>query len=68
MRDSVYPSLGPLDALIFSITSFHGCGVSPGESIALHNPLTVLAAFEAIIGLLIEITFIATFAQRFFAR
>jgi hypothetical protein len=27
-----------------------------------------LAAGEAIIGLLIEITFIATFTQRFFAR
>jgi len=34
----------------------------------LNNPLTVIAAGEAIIGLLIEITFIATFTQRFFAR
>jgi len=68
LRDSVHPSLGPLDALIFSITSFHGRGFSPGETVTLHNPLTVLAAGEAIIGLLIEITFIATFTQRFFAR
>jgi hypothetical protein len=57
-----------LGALVFSVTSFHGRGFSPGESVALTNPVTVLAAGEAIIGLLIEITFIATFTQRFFAR
>jgi hypothetical protein len=34
----------------------------PGDTLAR------LAAGEAIIGLLIEITFIATFTQRFFAR
>jgi hypothetical protein len=34
----------------------------------LSNPLTIFAALEAIIGLLIEISFIATFTQRFFAR
>jgi uncharacterized protein YjbI with pentapeptide repeats len=58
----------PLGAVVFSITSFHGRGFSPGESVALTNLVTVLAAGEAIIGLLIEITFIATFTQRFFAR
>ncbi len=68
LRESVHPALGPLDALVFSVTSFHGRGFSPGEIITLHNPLTVLAAGEAIIGLLIEITFIATFTQRFFGR
>jgi uncharacterized protein YjbI with pentapeptide repeats len=68
LRDSVHPSLNPLDSIIFSITSFHGRGFSPGEVVALHNPLTIFAALEAIIGLLIEITFIATFTQRFFAR
>jgi uncharacterized protein YjbI with pentapeptide repeats len=64
----VHPSLSAVDALIFSITSFHGRGFSPGETVALHHPLTILAAGEAILGLLIEITFIATFTQRFFAR
>jgi hypothetical protein len=58
----------PLGALVFSVTSFHGRGFSPGEAVTLTNLVTVLAAGEAIIGLLIEITFIATFTQRFFAR
>jgi uncharacterized protein YjbI with pentapeptide repeats len=61
-------SMPPLAAVIFSVTSFHGRGFAPGEHVPLTNPLTVLAAGEAIIGLLIEITFIATFTQRFFAR
>jgi hypothetical protein len=69
LRVNVSPTLNPVDALIFSITSFHGRGFSPGAGmVTLHNPLTILAAVEAIIGLLIEITFIATFTQRFFAR
>ena len=68
MRDSVHPALSPLDAVIFSITSFHGRGFNRGETVTLHNPLTIAAAVEAIIGLLIEIVFIATFTQRFFAR
>jgi uncharacterized protein YjbI with pentapeptide repeats len=68
MRESVHPALHPVDALIFSVTSFHGRGFMPGENVSLHNPLTIFAAIEAIIGLLIEISFIATFTQRFFAR
>lgn len=58
----------PLAALVFSVTSFHGRGFFPGGGLALDDPITVLAALEAIIGLFIEITFIATFTQRFFAR
>lgn len=68
LGQSVAPALGPLDALIFSLTSFHGRGFSPGAAITLHSPLTILAAIEAVVGLLIEIIFIATFTQRFFAR
>ncbi len=68
LRDSVHPALNPLDSIIFSITSFHGRGFSAGEAVTLHNPITILAPLEAIIGLLIEITFIATFTNRFFAR
>ena len=41
-------------------------GFFPGENVSLDNPLTVLAAFEAAIGLIIEISFIATFTKRFF--
>jgi hypothetical protein len=36
--------------------------------VSINNPLTVIAAGEAIIGPLIEIVLIATFTQRFFAR
>ncbi len=57
----------PVAALIFSITSFHGRGFFPG-GLALDAPVTILAATEAIVGLVIEISFIATFTQRFFAR
>ena len=61
-------SLSPLDAIIFSITSFHGRGFSPGENIGLSNPLTIFAAIEAFVGLIIEVTLIATLTQRFFGK
>ncbi len=50
------------------MTSFHGRGFFPGNNIALDNPLTVLAAFEALVGLLVEVTFIATLTRRFFGQ
>jgi len=58
------------DALVFSLTSFHGRGFFPGlgSETSLHNPLVMLAAIEAVVGLLIEISFIATFTQRFFGK
>jgi uncharacterized protein YjbI with pentapeptide repeats len=55
------------EALVLSISSFHGRGFF-SSGISLGDTLARLAAGEAIIGLLIEITFIATFTQRFFAR
>lgn len=63
-------TLYPPDAFVFSIMSFHGRGFFPAlsQETNLHNPLVMLAALEAIIGLLIEISFIATFTQRFFGR
>ena len=70
----VYAALGHLpvfpDALVLSLTSFHGRGFFPGlgTTPSLHNPLVVSAALEAVIGLFIEISFIATFTQRFFGR
>lgn len=62
------PLLSPLGAFVFSMTSFHGRGFFPGNNISLDDPLTVLAAFEALVGLIIEVTFIATLTQRFFNR
>ena len=53
------------EAAVFSVTSFHGRGFFPG-GLKLDDPVTVFAALEAVIGLLIEISFIATFPQRFF--
>lgn len=55
----------PDGALVFSVTSFHGRGFFPG-GLDLENWITRLAALEAVIGLIIEISFIATFTQRFF--
>ncbi len=70
----MYSTFGHLpllpDTLVLSLMSFHGRGFFPslsGET-TLHNPLVVLAAAEAVIGLLIEISFIATFTQRFFGK
>jgi uncharacterized protein YjbI with pentapeptide repeats len=65
---TIGPLLSPLGAFIFSMTSFHGRGFFPGNNISLDDPLTVLAAFEALVGLIIEVTFIATLTQRFFNR
>ena len=63
-------SIRPLhwyEALVLSISSFHGRGFfQPLQS--LGDPVAIIAAAEAIIGLLIEISFIATFTQRFFGR
>lgn len=58
----------PLQALVFSLTSFHGRGFSPGGNMPLDNPLTMLAAVEAVVGLMIEISLISTVTQKFFAK
>ncbi|WP_126597662.1 pentapeptide repeat-containing protein [Dictyobacter aurantiacus] len=66
----VYHATGGLsdhEALIFSITSFHGRGFLPG-TYSLANPETAVSAYEGIIGLFIEVSFVATFTQRFFGR
>ena len=66
-----YYTLGhitPLEAFVLSLTSFHGRGFFPGQNLTLSDPRVVLAACEAVIGLLIEISFIATFTQRFFGK
>jgi len=55
------------EALVVSLTAFHGRGFfsqqyQPGD------PQSIIAAVEAVVGLLIEISFIATFTQQFFGR
>jgi len=61
-----YP-LAWYEALVLSISSFHGRGFfQPVYS--LGDPVAILASLEAIFGLLIEISFIATFTQRFFGK
>ena len=60
--------LTPLEAVVFSMTSFHGRGFSPGANIGLSNPITIVAALEAFIGLCIELIFIATVTQRLFGK
>jgi uncharacterized protein YjbI with pentapeptide repeats len=55
----------PDGALVFSVTSFHGRGFFP-EALSFESWITRLAALEAVLGLFVEISFIATFTQRFF--
>lgn len=64
--------LSPIGAAVFSVTSFHGRGFfpggTPGHAVLLDDWLSILSALEAFVGLLVEITFIATFTQRFLSR
>jgi len=49
------------------MTSFHGRGFFPG-GIKLDDSMTILAAIEAFVGLLIEVTCIAMLTRRFFGQ
>jgi len=49
------------------VSSFHGRGFF-SQNITLGDTYARLAATEAVIGLVIEISFIATFTQRFFGK
>jgi uncharacterized protein YjbI with pentapeptide repeats len=55
------------EALVLSVSSFHGRGFFL-QGMTLGNVFAQLAALEAVLGLLIEVSFIATFTQRFFGR
>ena len=59
--------ISPLAAGVISVASFHGRGLFPA-GFAPTFPMAVLGACEAIIGLTIEISFIATFTQRYFGK
>jgi hypothetical protein len=63
----VAPHLTWDETLVLSMSSFHGRGFF-NTGIALGDTYARLAAVEAFAGLFIEITFIATFTQRFFSR
>ena len=63
----IAPHLGWDEALVLSVSSFHGRGFF-SQSITLGDTYARLAAAEAVVGLFIEISFIATFTQRFFGR
>ena len=54
-------------ALVLSLTSFHGRGFLSNDA-SLGGDVAGLAAAEAVFGLVIEATFVATFAQRFLGR
>jgi uncharacterized protein YjbI with pentapeptide repeats len=62
----VAPHLRWDEALVLSVSSFHGRGFFP-QNIGLGDTFARLAAAEAVIGLFIEISFIATFTKRYFA-
>ena len=63
-RTTVHP-LQWYEAVVLSVSSFHGRGFfQPLRSPS--DPIAILAAIEAVCGLVIEISFIATFTQRYF--
>jgi hypothetical protein len=55
-------------AVIFSVTAFHGRGFFLGGEFGYESNVALLAAIEAIVGLFIELSFIATFTQRFLGK
>lgn len=54
------------ESLVAAITALHGRGFFPGQ--VQSGWQLGLAAFDAVAGLIIEASFVATFVQRFFAR
>jgi hypothetical protein len=55
------------EAIVISMTAFHGRGFFP-EQFKPGDPQAMVAAIEAFVGLLIEVTFIATLTQRLFGK
>jgi uncharacterized protein YjbI with pentapeptide repeats len=60
------PQLAPHEALLVSVTAFHGRVFA--EAFQVSSPAAWVAAAEAVLGLLIEGVFIAMLTQRFFSR
>jgi hypothetical protein len=64
---SQYEHLPWHEALILSVSSFHGRGFfQPLQT--LGDPVAIIASVEAVLGLFIAVAFIATFTQRFFGK
>jgi len=61
------PHLSWDESLVLSLSSFHGRGFFP-QTITLSDPYARAAVAEAILGLLVEVSLIATFTQRFFGK
>lgn len=55
------------EAIVISMTAFHGRGFFP-EQFHPGDPQALVAAIEAFVGLLIEVTFIATLTRRLFGQ
>ena len=55
------------EALLLSLSSFHGRGFFPSQ-IGLGDPPAVSAVVEAVLGLFIELILIATFSNRFLTQ
>lgn len=60
--------LSPIEAVIFSMISFHGRGFAPSLSVGIGSPIAIMTAVEALVGIIIELTLIATLTQRLFSR
>ncbi len=61
------PHLSWDEALVLSMSSFHGRGFFP-SNISLGDTYARLSVVEAFLGLFVEVTLIATFTQRFFSK
>ncbi len=62
---SIFGHLAPFEALAFSLTSFHGRGFFTANNLLLGDPEAMI---EAMIGLFLEICFLATFIWRLVQR
>jgi uncharacterized protein YjbI with pentapeptide repeats len=61
------PHLAWYEAIVVSMTAFHGRGFSP-STFSPGDSLSITSAVEAFVGLIIEVTFIATLTRRFFGQ
>jgi hypothetical protein len=55
------------EAIVVSMTAFHGRGFF-ADQFHPGDPQAFVAAFEAFVGLIIEVTFIATLTRRLFGQ
>lgn len=65
LGDSSGHQLRWYEAVVVSLTAFHGRGFF-AQQYRPGDPQSIIAALEAVVGLVIEISFIATFTKRFF--